>query len=130
MKFPYVVSDHGFGAIPAPVFAVRVRGQSHTITLEMLVDSGSLETIIPRAFAVKAGIAAGGERIRLAGVGGEIDGEVSSAEFGFRNEVFHSRVVIADTDVPLLGHRDLFERFRITFDDSEGALYLRAHANR
>ena len=127
MKFPYLVSAHGFGYLPGPVIPVAITGPLCTRTIEMLVDSGSIETVLPRPIARVLGIESLGEQIEMAGLSGQLRGEVASAALRIRGERFTSRIIVADTEVPLLGHRELFERFRVTFDDSDLALYLSPH---
>lgn len=87
----------------------------------MLVDSGADETLLPFDLANGLGLALTEEECALASVAGVIDppGKVGIAQFQFGGGrfTFQSRIVAhTAVRVPVFGHSDFFERYRVAFE--------------
>lgn len=122
MKFPYVRyrSDGGAADVWRPVAPVLLKGPLGSAELEMLVDSGADETVLPLELLEAIGIETREADVVLAGAGGEI-GDVQRAEVELEigDLRFVSRVVaVREQFGPffVLGHRDLFDLHFVSFD--------------
>jgi hypothetical protein len=88
----------------------------------MWVDSGSDETQVPSWILEQPGVEVTDEEVLLSGFGqSHIRGSVALVELTFGRGAFRlrSRVVASpegETQLPLLGHRDFFERSFVSFD--------------
>jgi hypothetical protein len=131
MKFRYLSESLGqepFDRV-RPMLRVLVVGPRGRARALMLVDSGADETLIPTALADGLGIASTGEECALATVtsGLEPPGKVGLAQlqFGGGRFSFQSRVVShPHVRVPVLGHSDFFERYRVTFDAANRLFFV------
>jgi hypothetical protein len=117
LRIPFLT---GAPALPRPVLKVRVIGPSDWAVAWMLVDSGADETVLPQRFLERLGVSFSSERAVLGGMGQDrIEGKVGSVamEFGIGQFSFNSRVIAGpDMPIPVLGHRDFFERYFVCFE--------------
>ena len=115
MKIAYTRTATSEGRVRfAPLLEVRLHGPAGVQRLQMLVDSGSEESLVPRPIAELLGVPV-------------VVGRVASVEIRFKDQGFLSRVVVSDVALPVLGHQDFFNRFRVTFDSNERAFYVVPH---
>jgi len=112
------------GKILRPVASLEFKSRDgEWIEIRMYIDSGADITLIPLSFGRLLGLELKKEDIKhLRGVGGgEVPVIVTNAEIRMNNLEFPIGVAWAlEEDVPpLLGRSDLFDRFKIVFDQSE-----------
>jgi hypothetical protein len=108
-----------------PLLWTRVRGPFGTRSFFLLVDSGAVETILPRRALDLVGITeCTGEKMDLAGIGGTVSGadvfEGVKLEFGPNWRFGLKTRVVAHRDIEprfaVLGRRDFFLRYFVGFD--------------
>jgi predicted aspartyl protease len=109
----------------APLLKATLVGTNGRARLNMLIDSGSNETMIGKTVANRLGLTVSNEEVELTGMAGSrAIGRVGAAtiEFGFGRYSFRSRIVVApdfESHPVLLGVRDFFLRHRVVFQASE-----------
>jgi len=112
------------GKILRPVASLEFKSRDgEWIEIRMYIDSGADITLIPLSFGRLLGLELKKEDIKhLRGVGGgEVPVIVTNAEIRMNNLEFPIGVAWAlEEDVPpLLGRSDLFDRFKVVFDQTE-----------
>jgi hypothetical protein len=112
------------GKILRPVASLEFKSRDgEWIEIRMYIDSGADITLIPLSFGRLLGLELKKEDIKhLRGVGGgEVPVIVTNAEIRMNNREFPIGVAWAlEEDVPpLLGRSDLFDRFKVVFDQTE-----------
>lgn len=112
------------GKILRPVASLEFKSlDGEWIEIRMYIDSGADITLIPLSFGRLLGLELKKEDIKhLRGVGGgEVPVIVTNAEIRMNELEFSICIAWAlEEDVPpLLGRSDLFDRFRIVFDQSK-----------
>jgi len=112
------------GKILRPVASLEFKSRdAEWIEIRMYIDSGADITLIPLSFGRLLGLELKKEDIKhLRGVGGgEVPVIVTNVEIRMNALEFPVGVAWAlEEDVPpLLGRSDLFDRFRIVFDQSK-----------
>ncbi len=117
-EFVRVLTPVGF--VLVPVARIRLTYDGRTAELEMTIDSGADLTMIPFQVGLVLGMKPGRSAVRrLSGVAGGIPYILRVVRLGIGPFNIKSRVAWAQLDdVPiLLGRADVFNRFRITFDE-------------
>ena len=128
MSFPY----HRRGDSSAPVLPAMVLAGGRWRRLHGYVDSGAAFSILKVSEAKRLGLlkvrgrnmavtAGGGRvfRISLHRLWTKIGGQRVSITYGVPRDF--------DVDLNLFGRRDLFQRYRVCFDDARGILELVPH---
>ncbi len=115
------------GTILRPVASLEFRSRGgEGIEIPMYIDSGADMTLIPRSFGRLLRLELKKDEIKhLRGVGGgEVHVIVTNVEIRMNGLEFQISVAWAlAEDVPtLLGRTDLFDRFKILFDQGEGVI--------
>ena len=115
------------GTILRPVAALQFKSRSgEWIEIRMYIDSGADMTLIPLSFGRLLGLELRKEDIKhLRGVGGgEVPVIIAKVDIRMDDVEFPIDIAWAlEEDVPpLLGRTDLFDRFRIVFDQGEGVI--------
>jgi len=115
------------GTILRPVASLEFRSRGDEwIEIRMYIDSGADMTLIPLSFGRLLSLELKKDEIEhLRGVGGgEVPVIVTNVEIRMNGLEFPISVAWApEEDVPpLLGRTDLFDRFRILFDQGEGVI--------
>jgi hypothetical protein len=123
----------GPGTVFLPLLPIRLHGPSGHVRLTALVDSGSVETTIPDAWLSRIGIPIAGEEVELVGFGGaRTIGRVTRARVSVAGDRFayDSRIVSSPESQGqpcILGYRDFFMNFRVTFDARHGVFLVNAN---
>ncbi len=87
----------------------------------MLVDSGSLETLVPSSIMRRLGAPLSEERVELVGLGGaKMEARIAKVDidFAFGRFKFTSRVAVSpelEKQLCVLGYHDFFLRYRLAF---------------
>ena len=115
------------GKILRPVAALQFKSRSgEWIEIRMYIDSGADMTLIPLSFGRLLGLELRKEDIKhLRGVGGgEVPVIITKVDIIMDDIEFPIDVAwTLEEDVPpLLGRTDVFDRFRIAFDQGEGVI--------
>ena len=122
MRVPYTRMPDGNSVQWMPYLQVALVGPAGRSQLPMLVDSGSMESLVPDRYLQRLGVPIDGEEVTLMGAGGrEFTGRAAELRIEFRQHSFVSRVLAFPGDVrspPILGHRDFFLNFWVAFDTS------------
>lgn len=110
---------------PRPYLDVRVLGTERSADTQMLVDSGSAETMLPKFFLDALGAQYSGEKARVTGfAGGDFpEAEVTTVRLLFGRGRFELRtrvLAFPGVCIPVLGHRDFFLRYYVAFDAARG----------
>ena len=124
IKFPY----RDYKGVACPIIPLHIRG----VRLDAYVDSGAFGSIFSAeaASALGINISKGKSAIVLVGNGSHISvfyhklmikiGPIAMrATIGFSEEL--------DVDMNLLGRKDIFDRFRIIFDDRRQIISFAPH---
>ena len=109
------------GAFPwLPLLRVSVRGPAGALAIQMLVDSGSMETTLPESVLDQIGVVPTKEQCELVGVANQrLVGNVVEVEMVVANTRYVSRAISVPDElstVPILGHRDFFLNFWVALD--------------
>lgn len=103
---------------------LKIRGRK--IPFDFLVDSGADRTIInhPLGLALGFEISSGERPVLLGGVGGVTNGYLRNLVLWIGEVQISTEVIwVQSARVPLLlGQRDIFDRFDITFSKMEGTI--------
>jgi predicted aspartyl protease len=115
------------GKILRPVASLEFKSRDgEWIEIRVYIDSGADITLIPLSFGRLLGLELKKEDIKhLRGVGGgEVPVIVTNAKIRMNNHEFTIGVAWAlEEDVPpLLGRSNLFDRFKIVFDQTKGVI--------
>lgn len=96
------------------------------ISFDFLVDSGADRTVINRSLGLALGfeVSSGENPISLGGVGGVASGYLRNLNLWIGDVQVTTEIIWIQSDrVPLLlGQRDVFDRFNITFSKSDGEI--------
>jgi hypothetical protein len=127
MKVGY--TQVGEGSFPwLPLLRIDFHGPKGHSGIRALVDSGSMETMIPESVLRRIGVPATAEEVELTGMAGQkAFGHVAQVEAQFDETPFMSRVVVVPDDVvaiPILGHRDFFLKFWVAFDAPNRVFFI------
>jgi hypothetical protein len=134
MKFPYrslPVASGGAGE-PEPIVRVVLVGPRGRAITRAVVDSGSVETMLPAEALELAGIAVSSEEVLLSGIGGA---SVACRVAQARLELAHGRIQYESRvcafprgtrQLAVLGRKDLFLRYYVAFAarEGEGAFWI------
>jgi len=122
VEFPFIEEKSNLvPIILRPVAKVKIKGDSDEITLEMYVDSGADITLLSYSVGIALGFKIWSEEeIKTLGgvVGNKISVVIRKVKMKIGEKEFEARVAwCLSENVPLiLGRLDVFERFKITFD--------------
>ena len=120
MRIPYARMPEGDSFQWMPYLTVGLVGPTSRLRLPMLVDSGSMESMIPDRFLRLLGVPIDGEQMTMVGAGGKaFVGRVAQVRIEFGPHSVNTRVVAVPGQVkapPILGHRDFFQTFWVGFD--------------
>jgi len=112
--YPIVPLLVGIGGAWAPISA--------------MVDSGATLSILNAGIARALGIKVDkGQKIELSGIGGKVSGYLHRLRLNINGSEFEAEVAFTDElSVPmnLLGRKDVFEKFSITFNDKTKKVVL------
>jgi hypothetical protein len=132
MRFPYQslpVAGGGAGE-PEPIVHVIVVGPRGRAITRAVVDSGSVETMLPEEALELAGIAVSPEEVLLSGIGGA---SVACRVAQARIELAHGRIQYESRvcafprgtrQLAVLGRKDLFLRYYVAFAAREGVFWI------
>ncbi len=115
-----------------PIISIKVKGPSRTIKYEVLVDSGADACIFHAELGELLGIdVENGRSGTLSGISGKEaqyflhDVEVQLGKFKTKIEVgFFSGISTHSAPYGVVGHKNFFEFFKITFDTKKENLKL------
>ena len=141
MIFPYssIISVEpltgDFLLLRRPEIPVKIRGPKGSATYVGLVDTGSDNTIFPRAVADFLGISLeatsgpqasvfGGQRIRLRTGGAVLSLESGDESMGWNTPVCFFEFPTANEETVILGHAGFLDYFTATFDGKLGIVTL------
>jgi predicted aspartyl protease len=126
------ISRPGLPPSVCPVIPV-ILTHKESIEVSALLDSGADFCAIPQGVAEILGVGLSGKREKIRGIGGEA--ETIQTRITITIERGHERysvptdfkVVLGhESDFPvILGRKDFFERFKITFDEKERKVVLK-----
>ncbi len=121
-----------YGAIVRPVISLRLTYRNKSILSEVLIDSGSDESLLDVSFATEFGIELEkGEMRKAVGIGGqsityfihtvdmEIGGEVYPTEIGF--------IPRGPADYGIAGQKGFFDKFVVKSDLLKEEIELQPH---
>lgn len=125
MRVPYARTRGG----AAPIIPIQVRGRRRWQTIQVYVDSGAYCSILRPEEARRLGVdELLAQRVTIQTSGGrttELDLYRLAAKIGaWRGLVTFGVPRGFDLEYNLLGRIDVFDQFRITFDDGAGVLSL------
>lgn len=130
IKFKYRQEEGPLGSVLRPVASVVLIAKSRRLETLMYIDSGADITTIP----LEAGLALGfqqnpkGRLLEMRGVsGGSVPYLIKTVSLVLNGTKMQSRIAWAlIEEVPfLLGRLDVFNRFDITFQERQGAVFFR-----
>jgi len=120
VTFPY----RKFSGVMRPVADVAVEANGEKIETGMLIDSGADVTMIPLALGRALGFQEDADEIKnLRGISGYgVPFITLEVQMTIGEQSFPAKIAWSLTeDAPLLlGRADVFDKFRITFDEAEG----------
>lgn len=123
--FPYIkdISGQYF-----PVIPLVLKYKHRKIDTDALIDSGATFSVFQPAIADYLGIKIdSGKKIILGGVGGKIKGYLHRLNINVSDKVFACPVVFSReylVSFNLLGRKEVFEKFRIIFDEKKRMVEL------
>ena len=139
LVYRYRTIDGRGSPIKRPMIDVEFINGSKRFTVKALLDSGADSCAISSDMATALGLDAGGERSVSLGVTGSAESVIRT--LNIRLSVAHEsynlkvpvRILFVDerdsgSFVPLLGRSELFDRFRMTFDQKKSRIILK-HEN-
>ncbi len=118
MKFPYL----RFGMFYKPVVPVNFKFRDKTIAYQALIDTGSDLSIIHADIARQLGIDLKKcPQHTFGGIGGECSGYLQRLDLEIGGVLFKNiPIVFSDNIAPfgfgILGHQDLFDKFKLVFE--------------
>ncbi len=129
VEFPYKKEKSNlFGTIYRPIAAVHFIVRSNEIIQLMYVDSGADITLIPKSIGELLGFEEDDEAKEIFSVSGhKISVIIKNTKMKIGRHTFSARVAWSlQENVPiLLGRLDIFDKFIITFDESNKRTILR-----
>lgn len=135
ITFRYKASERPQGLpVKTPLIPVTLCGKN-SLDVVGLLDSGADISAIPLKFAKLAGLDLDGEKKSALGIGGKVEAiNTSGTIIVQKGHERHSftlplKVIFTDDAIPvLLGRRGFFEHFKITFEESDEKVSLKAVA--
>jgi hypothetical protein len=129
VKFLYTqIPPSAPDGLPAfrPIVKAKLFGPRRTLKLDMLVDSGSDESVIHSSQLDAVGATYTGETITLRGLGGaESLGRVARLRVEVAGIPYDARLVgVEHRQQALLGQRDFFRNFVVQFDLDAGLFFV------
>lgn len=120
-----------FGAILRPVAPILITNRSKSnkfILATMYIDSGADVTMIPLKAGEVLGFAYDTKKIfHMHGISGSLPCILEKALLKIGNKLIYANITWALTDdAPfLLGRKDVFNNFKITFDESKKKIFFK-----
>ncbi|MBS3077544.1 retroviral-like aspartic protease [Candidatus Pacearchaeota archaeon] len=118
--------------IKTPSILVTFGGAGAKYDFMVLVDSGADVSVIPKSIAELLGLNLAGEEEEASGIGGVVPAVESSVQIEIHKGHEHYsfvlpvKVILDDSDFPiLLGREGFFDKFVVTFNQSEEKLILK-----
>lgn len=111
-----------FGKILRPIALVSLSVHRHTIQTAMYIDSGADVTMIPLKAGNDLGFRYDADKIfQMSGIAGSLPCLLEKAEVTIGNQKLLADITWALSDEApfLLGRKDIFRFFRITFDEKK-----------
>jgi|SRR3989338_11537053 len=119
-----------------PSIPMTLSGSATKFDFTVLIDSGADVSAVPKHVAELIGLNISGEKEEAFGIGGAVPAVESKMhlEFGKSHERYSFdipvKVILADCDFPpLIGRNGFFDKFVISFKQSEEKIELKAVAN-
>lgn len=127
IKFPYHYKKIDFGKVPEPTVDLEVETNQGWQKIKFLVDSGADATTLPLFLASEWGIEVdSSKRIQLGGVEGRgVTGYPAKIKIRIGEEEEEIRCYFIESETPpLLGRVDVWEKFKIIFDNQNQEVVL------
>ncbi len=109
-----------FGTIYRPVAEVRIIVNDINIRERFYVDSGADITLIPKSMGEVFGFTV--DKVQeMSGVGGTIPTVIKDVVLTIGDKKFDAKIAWAliENIPPLLGRKDVFDNFRVTFNEAK-----------
>jgi hypothetical protein len=115
-----------------PLIPITIRGSLISIDTTAIPDSGADITAVPIGLAEAIGLDLTAKKEKCVGIGGWVDSIPSKMDIGLGNEhekynfLIPVKVILDKYEFPiLLGRNGFFDKFIISFDESEGKVTLK-----
>ena len=121
--FPYRREHSALvGEIHRPVATISMRSKDRRwVSFMLYADSGADITLLPKSACEGLGyLLADGKKGHVGGIAqGRIRVYIHEIDMKLGEETFKAKVAFADTDAvpPLLGRTDIFDRFKVCYDN-------------
>lgn len=138
MSFKYKKVERPKPLLPlhTPSIPATLAGKGETLDVVALVDSGADITALPKGIAEILGLDLSGEREDVIGIGGKVPAVNSTCNIIIKGRgkhetysfLLHVKVILEEKEdnfPVLLGRKDFFENFDITFKEKERRLILK-----
>ena len=134
LSFKYKKVDRPVPLPPAlyPIIPITLRGKEKQLDVMALLDSGADYTAIPKGIAEYIGMDLSKKAETIVGVGGKIQAIPSrvmiNIQHGHESYSISAEVRVLDVDDKfpmLIGRKDFFEKFEITFKEKDKRIILK-----
>ncbi len=119
-SFKFKYAQNYADGLPRPNAFVELSSEtSSPIAINMIIDSGADITMIPKRIGITLGLEKTGDKETISGISGSLDYYEKDIFIEMGGCRIKTRCAwVMDDDVPLLlGRKDVFDKFKILFDE-------------